>query len=597
MANRLSRKDKEKWVAEPKRSTRRPPVQIPDINTNALIEENKLTLIGRVTNPSIQKTRALVDFFLQHWRVKGQITGRALGPHMFQFRFETEQDLQAILTKAPYHFKRWMLILQRWEPIVSDFFPAFISFWISIHGIPLHYWTEDALKAIGKELGPVEDFDEDNGRVRVKINGLKPLEMKLDISLPSGEIKQVELEYEDLQKHCFLCLSLSHEREDCPTSKARVNTRERPRQEHSVKVDQRHEYGRPSARERLSFSKESGTAPQRGAHTRSINSGRNEWRPVTTGTRATQPAHSQLSHTPSPCSQREDASLRRTEEENRKKSGEGSVPSQERRSALERISQIERRTPSPIHTYMPHSPSPRLHSDDVSLMRTAAKYRKKAGESSIPSQERRSALERLTQPEERTPLLQDGVPNAASGRLQEVNICYLEDTVSPNQAVGSNRPSGSKPPLVQDRVTHGGVHDRSPIRTLSENRFHVSLRLGPTLDPGLISEELRVLSNNVEDSDSPQLIRATDKGKGKVSTTQAQKKRKGNCPNQGVNLSTRKRRVTKVQSSPKRRTCALTAQQRGAKISTAGTTQPQTTIIPPSRRKGADFRSGPKPLP
>lgn len=64
MAHRLSRRDKEKWVAEPPRQTRRPPIQIPAMDNKALIEENKLTLIGRVTNPAIQKTRPLVDFFL-----------------------------------------------------------------------------------------------------------------------------------------------------------------------------------------------------------------------------------------------------------------------------------------------------------------------------------------------------------------------------------------------------------------------------------------------------------------------------------------------------------------------------------------------------
>lgn len=165
MAHRLSRMEKGKWNAEPLKHPRRPPVKIPEPDNRSLIEEHKLTLIGRVTNPSIQKTRALVDFFLQQWRVTGTIIGRDLGPNMFQFKFESEYDLKLILSKAPFHFKRWMMILQRWEPIVSDSFPALIPFWIKIHGTPLHYWTEDTLRAIGKELGPVQGFDVDQGRV------------------------------------------------------------------------------------------------------------------------------------------------------------------------------------------------------------------------------------------------------------------------------------------------------------------------------------------------------------------------------------------------------------------------------------------------
>lgn len=128
MLYRLSRSDKEKWMVDSRRPPKRPPIKIPTSNNTALIEEHRFTLIGRVTNPSVQKTRALVDFFLQHWRVEGAISGRDLGPQLFQFKFASEKDLQAILAGAPYHFKRWMIILQRWEPVVSDYFPTLIPF-------------------------------------------------------------------------------------------------------------------------------------------------------------------------------------------------------------------------------------------------------------------------------------------------------------------------------------------------------------------------------------------------------------------------------------------------------------------------------------
>lgn len=99
---------------------------------------------------------------------------------------------------------------------MSDDFPSLISFWIRVHGIPLHYWNEKTLHAIGSSVGIADTKDVDNGRVRVQVNGLKPLEMLLDNVLPAGVTKVVELEYEQLQKHCFLCKALTHEKEDCP---------------------------------------------------------------------------------------------------------------------------------------------------------------------------------------------------------------------------------------------------------------------------------------------------------------------------------------------------------------------------------------------
>ncbi|CAN6864254.1 unnamed protein product [Brassica oleracea] len=43
--------------------------------------------------------------------------------------------------------------------------------------------------------------------------------MQLPIQLPSGEVISVNLEYEKLEKHCFLCYSLCHEKENCPQNK------------------------------------------------------------------------------------------------------------------------------------------------------------------------------------------------------------------------------------------------------------------------------------------------------------------------------------------------------------------------------------------
>lgn len=39
--------------------------------------------------------------------------------------------------------------------------------------------------------------------------------MKMDLELPSGDVVEIEMEYEYLQKHCFFCKSLTHEEDDC----------------------------------------------------------------------------------------------------------------------------------------------------------------------------------------------------------------------------------------------------------------------------------------------------------------------------------------------------------------------------------------------
>ncbi|KAF8082888.1 hypothetical protein N665_0802s0002 [Sinapis alba] len=116
MAHRLSRFEKEKWVPDPTKQARRP----------------QSKFLNRTTE-------AFVEFFLKHWHVVGSIIEKDLGAHLFQFKFEYEYDLQAILSKAPFHFKKWMIILQLWKHVVSYYFSALVPFWITIHRISLHY--------------------------------------------------------------------------------------------------------------------------------------------------------------------------------------------------------------------------------------------------------------------------------------------------------------------------------------------------------------------------------------------------------------------------------------------------------------------------
>ncbi|KAJ4885823.1 Uncharacterized protein Rs2_25571 [Raphanus sativus] len=48
--------------------------------------------------------------------------------------------------------------------------------------------------------------------------------MRLPLQLPSGEVISVDLEYEKLEKHCFLCFSLRHERDHCPLLNAKIDS-------------------------------------------------------------------------------------------------------------------------------------------------------------------------------------------------------------------------------------------------------------------------------------------------------------------------------------------------------------------------------------
>ena len=138
-SRRYTTAEKGNQVATQPKDGERKRIRAPEIDTSALIDENTLTLIGRVTNAKEQPVEALISTLPRTRNLKGRITGSDLGLDCFQFRFELKDDLDKVLANRPYHYHRWMVVLQKWEPIISPTFPSQIPIWIRLQGLPLHF--------------------------------------------------------------------------------------------------------------------------------------------------------------------------------------------------------------------------------------------------------------------------------------------------------------------------------------------------------------------------------------------------------------------------------------------------------------------------
>lgn len=246
-----------------------------------------------------------------------------------------------------------------------------------------------------------------------------------------------------------------------------------------------------------------------------------------------------------------------------------------------------------IQTHGSHTPTPTPRPPRDVMSRQATESpgsRQKSDEGSIPSQERRSALDRLSLPTERVPLLQDGVANLESGRLQEVDIRYMEDNQM-NRSGGHDVPSSSRNPPVDVTGKYDPNQDRSPIRTLSEDRLHVSLRLGPIFVPE--SEEdviIPITSKRNAATASTALVTIRNK-----TPSPTLKRRTCRSPAHGASL--KRRKVTKGQNSPRGKLLSDAIRSGTGPSTTARGGQPKSTIVPPTKKKGTDFRSAPRPFP
>lgn len=159
--------------------------------------------------------------------MQDRVTANDLGNGRFQYNFTSEEELNEVLSKGPFHYNYCMFVLVRWEPIIHDDYPWIIPFWVVLSGIPLHLWTVKNLKSIGGRLGHVDtdSIQVAEGRTLIDIDSRLPLKFTKKVKAPEGEEVTIQIKYEMLFKHCSTCGSLTHEKGYCPlTVQALVGT-------------------------------------------------------------------------------------------------------------------------------------------------------------------------------------------------------------------------------------------------------------------------------------------------------------------------------------------------------------------------------------
>ncbi|CAN7002168.1 unnamed protein product [Brassica oleracea var. botrytis] len=174
-------------------------ILIPRFDNSEIIARYARTLIGRCMNPPKQDMKVLLFVFPRIWNMEGRVVGTDLGLGRFQFDLEQEEDITEVLKMVPYHFDFWMVSLVRWKPVLEPNYPTKITFWVRVLDIPPQFRAAQIFQSVGEAIGQVQDqVDIMEGRVRVEIDGFKPLVFSMDIEFEEGVEIKVALRYEKL---------------------------------------------------------------------------------------------------------------------------------------------------------------------------------------------------------------------------------------------------------------------------------------------------------------------------------------------------------------------------------------------------------------
>ncbi|KAG2324231.1 hypothetical protein Bca52824_006959 [Brassica carinata] len=202
-------------------------ITVPRFDNSEIIASYGKTLIGRCMNPQKQDMKILLFMMPKIWQVEGRVAGTDLGLGRFQFDFDMEEDITEVLKMEPFHFDYWMVSLVRWKPVLEANYPSSITFWVRVLDMPLQFRAAQTLHSVGQAIGRViGEVDVLGGRVRVEVDGFKPLIFTMAIEFEEGVEVTVSLRYEKLFGYCRECFRMTHDKTRCPSLHQEITSEE-----------------------------------------------------------------------------------------------------------------------------------------------------------------------------------------------------------------------------------------------------------------------------------------------------------------------------------------------------------------------------------
>nr|POE89719.1 uncharacterized protein CFP56_49491 [Quercus suber]POE89722.1 uncharacterized protein CFP56_49494 [Quercus suber] len=158
---------------------------------------------------------------LAMWKPAGRLDCVGLGHGFFLTRLSLKEDYENILRKGPWFIGGHFLSIRPWEPNfhLATANVSSMAVWIRLNELLIEYYNAKALHQIGKSIGNVLRVDthtatETKGkfaRLCVQIVVNKPLVTAILI----GKFEQPVC-YEGIQKLCFGCGRVGHQKNICP---------------------------------------------------------------------------------------------------------------------------------------------------------------------------------------------------------------------------------------------------------------------------------------------------------------------------------------------------------------------------------------------
>ena len=85
-----------------------------------------------------------------------------MGSNLFQFKFQSEYELDQVFRSGPWTFDNQLLMLTRWSKRMNanNVVLEHASLWVQIWGVPFDMMSLKVAVKIGNNMGEVEDVEQ-----------------------------------------------------------------------------------------------------------------------------------------------------------------------------------------------------------------------------------------------------------------------------------------------------------------------------------------------------------------------------------------------------------------------------------------------------
>ena len=187
-------------------------------------EECRLSLVGRIIGEKVANYTGVKNFSNNVWGYPRNMKVTELGPNIFQFNFEEEQDRDKALRGRPWVLDNHLLVLKPWsEGIEKDreMF-NFSLLWIQVWNLPIHWLCRTVGFKIAKVFHSVKEVIIPPGggkegkhmKILAKVNISQLLIKGIPVK-HNGVKVWAEFKYEKCSNFCYRCGVIEHGDKTC----------------------------------------------------------------------------------------------------------------------------------------------------------------------------------------------------------------------------------------------------------------------------------------------------------------------------------------------------------------------------------------------